>query len=160
MKSVFLLLCLSLAFEAKSQSIKMKIATITAAAGEDVIAFETGDTTSFSSSGGTPTATPTRFEFVKIKKLAGGSSNELFKRSTVGSQTADVTFEFNNSSAQLFYKISLKNVVITHFSYLSPECANCANLYHEVWFNFDKIEVTDAATGIMVGYDRIKKVNY
>lgn len=162
MKIFLSLLCLlSLACVAKSQSIKMKIAGITADAGEDVIAFETGDTTNSSvGSGGGQTASPSRFEFVKIKKVAGGSSNELFKRSTVSSHIADVTFEFYNTGAQLFYKVSIKNAVITHFSYLSPECTNCSKLYHEIWFDFDKIEVTDSATGVTVGYDRIKRVNY
>ncbi len=162
MKAFILLLCIfSLAFVANAQSIKIKITGITAAAGEEVIAFETGDSIAASSSYGSGGATgiPT-FEFVKIKKLKDVSTNELFKRSVNGTHTADVSFEFYDNNASLFYQVVLKDVTVNHFSYLSPECAGCTKLYHQVWFDYRQIEVTDIASGNVVRYNRATRTLY
>ncbi len=163
MKIMILLLCMvSVAFSANSQSIKLKITGITAAEGENVVAFETSDTTasSFSSGGGGGSAAVPRFEFVKIKKLKGASTNELFKRSVVGTHTAEVTFEFYDTNAALYYKIVLKDVTVNHFSYLSPECTGCTSLFHQVWFDYERIEVTDIASGNVVRYNRTTRALY
>ncbi len=146
---------------ANAQNIKMKIAGITVAEGEDVLAFETSDTTTVSSSGGGGGSVGvTRFEYVKIKKLNDASTNELFRRSISNSHLPDVTFEFYDDAATMFYQISLKDVSILHFSYLSPECAGCAKMYHQVWFDYVKIEATDMLTGISTKYNRTTRVFY
>ncbi len=139
----------------KGQIIKMKAIGLTAPAGENVIAFETSDTTAITigvgGGGGSPI---TRFEFVKFKKMHGPSTNELFKRSVNLSHTPEITFEFYDSTATIFYIIVLKDVTVNHFSYLAPECNNCTSLFHQVWLDFARIEVTDSATGITIRFNR------
>ena len=133
----------------------MKITGITAAEGEDILAFETSDTTPASSTfGGGQTSGVPAFEFVKIKKENSPSANELFKRSVNGSHLPEVSFEFYDNNATMFYKIVLKAVTINHFSFLKPECSDCTKLYHQVWFNYTIIQVTDVATNTTVKYDR------
>jgi type VI protein secretion system component Hcp len=140
----------------------MKITGYTVPEGEDVIALEVGDSIwapSIYPSGGVGASTPA-FEFVKIKKLKAGSTNELFKRSVLGTGLLDVTFEFYDNAQVMFYQITLKFVTVNHFSWLSPECANCGKLYHEVWFDYRQIEVTDIATGNVVRFNRQTKSTY
>ena len=162
MKISFLLFCfLSVAIAVNSQTIKMKIATITPTDGEVVSALEFSDTTasSIGSGGGSGTGV-TRFEFVKIKKPNALSTNELFKRSLIGTTLPEVDFEYYDAGGTLFYKIVIKSVVLTHFSYLSPECSNCTSLSHQVWFDFSMIEVTDVATGNVLKYNRATRTFY
>lgn len=156
MKIFFLLLFLALLAPAvNSQSIKLKITGVTVAEGEDVIAFETSDTSISNVAGGSgQVASPPVFEMVKIKKLAAASTSELFKRSVNGMHTAEVAFEFNDANGTLFYKIVIKDVTVNHFSYLSPECAGCTKLFHQVWFDYAIIEVTDVTTNVTVKYNR------
>jgi type VI protein secretion system component Hcp len=145
------------------QNIKMKIPSFTGlpADGEDLIAFEVSDTQRLSTGGGGGGSVgKTEFEFTKIKKQNSASTNELWKRSLNGQHTAEVQFEFYNASNVLFYKIVLKDVIVTHFSYLSPECTNCPRLFHQVWFDYGKIEVTDVATGNTVKFDRSANATY
>ena len=137
---------------ASSQSIKMKMPTVTPAAGEEVLAFEFSDTIPIFNAG--PSQPRVKFQFVKIKKTRGASTNELFKRSVNFTFTPELTFEFFDSNNILYYKIVLKAVTIHHFSFLSPECTGCNELMHQIWFDFDVIEATDVATGNMVRYDR------
>ena len=156
MKKMFLLICMvCLVLCANSQGIKLKITGVTPADGEEVIAFETSDTIPItpSTGSGSGAGLPV-FEFVKIKKLSGLSSNELFRRSLLGTHTAEMSFEFTDLQGVLFYKIVLKDVLISHFSYLSPECQGCTKLFHQVWFDYRQIEVTDVATGIIIKYNR------
>jgi len=94
------------------------------------------------------------FEFAKIKKQNSSSTNELWKRSFTGLHTPEVQFEFYDNSNAFFYKIILKDVTINHFSYWAPECKNCQSLFHQVWFDFNIIEVTDIATGNTVTINR------
>lgn len=156
-----LLLCFLVTIFANGQSIKIKIAGVTAAAGEDVIAFEVSDTTGASVNGGGGQSTPVpSFEFVKIKKLKDVSTNELFKRSMLGTHTANVTFEFYDATSTLFYTIVLLDVTINHFSYLTPECAGCTKMYHQVWLDYVKIESTDVSTGLQVRYNRTTRATY
>ncbi|MES2777786.1 MAG: type VI secretion system tube protein Hcp [Bacteroidota bacterium] len=161
MKSLFLLLCFAaMAFCADSQGVKMIITGVTAAEGEDVIAFETSDTiaaTNFSGGGGASTPV---FEFVKIKKVKGVSTNELYKRSLSGLHLTEVKFEFYDEIATLFYQVSIKDVTVNHFSYLAPECPGCFKLFHQVWFDYKQIEVTDISTGLVVRYNRATRVFY
>jgi type VI protein secretion system component Hcp len=150
---LFMLLFQSL----NAQNIKMKIPSISGlpADGEDLIAFEVSDTLRGGlSHGGGSGAGKTEFEMAKIKKLSSASTNELWKRSLQGTHLPEVQFEFYNNSNTLFYKIVLKDVTVNHFSYLAPECSNCPRLFHQVWFDYDKIEVTDVATGNTVKWDR------
>ena len=145
------------------QTIKMKIPSFTGlpADGEDIIAFEVSDTQFVSTGGGGGgSAGKTTFEFAKIKKQNSASTNELWKRSLNGQHTAEVQFEFYNSSNVLFYKIVLKDFTVNHFSYLSPECTNCPRLFHQVWFDYGKIEVTDVATGNTVKFDKQANATY
>jgi len=146
-----------------AQNIKMKIPSISGlpADGEDLIAFEVSDTQHVALSGGGGSGVgKTVFELAKIKKQNSASTNELWKRSLMGTHIPEVQFEFYNSSNTLFYKIVLKDVTVNHFSYLSPECSNCPRLFHQVWFDYDKIEVTDVATGNTVKWDRSGNISY
>jgi type VI protein secretion system component Hcp len=138
MKFLFSFLLFFAASTIYSQNIKLKIAGITDAAGEDITAFEVADTSNVSAVGGGGSVA--RFSDVKIKKLRGTSTNELFKRSINGLNSAEASFEFYDASAIMYYKIVLKEVFVSHFSYLSPECANCSKLFHQVWFEYRKIE--------------------
>ena len=160
MKYILFMLCLFMASIADCQTIKMKITSITDAAGEDIIAFEASDTLLISSGGGGGGSGTTRIEVVKIKKARGTSTNELFKRTMNANHFADVTFEFNDAGGSLYYKIVIKDVTVNHFSFLSPECTNCSKLLHQVWFGFTKIEWTDVATGNTTRYDLTTKAFY
>ena len=161
MKTFFLILLVFLAIDASSQSIKMKITGLTSAEGEDVIAFEASDTipVTFTAGGGGSSGIAV-YEFVKIKKLSDASTNELFKRSLQGTHTQQIDFEFYDANAVMFYKIVLKDVLITHFSYLSPECANCTKLFHQVWFDYARIEVTDVVTNNVLRWNRSTRATY
>lgn len=130
------------------QSIKMKIPPATPAAGEEILAFEFSDTIGISLNA------LVKFEFIKIKKTRGTSTNELFRRSIAHTITPEVTFEFFNSSNVLYYKMVFRDVSIHHFSYLSPECTGCNELMHQIWFDFDDLEFTDVATGNIYRYNR------
>lgn len=146
-----------------AQTIKMKIPSISGlpADGEDLIAFEVSDTQYVAgTAGGGGGAGKTVFEMAKVKKLMSASTNELWKRSLQGTHIAEVQFDFYNNSNNIFYKIVLKEVTVNHFSFLSPECNNCPRLFHQVWFDYDKIEVTDIATGSTVKWDRSGNVIY
>lgn len=142
---------------AVSQNIKMKIPSITGfpASGESVLAFEVSDTliTSTGGGGGSGVGKPS-FEFAKIKKQNSFSTNQLWKFSLIGTNIPEVQFEFYDNSNSLFYKIVLREVTVNHFSYLAPECKNCQSLFHQVWFNYNIIEVTDLATGSTVTFNR------
>lgn len=156
MKKILLALIVFLSFfAATSQTIKFKMTGITTATdGEDVVAFETSDTINVVSAGGGGSSIgKVMFEPIKIKKLQDVSTNELFIRSILGTHSPDATFEFYKADV-LFYKIVIKDIILTHFSYLSPECFNCAKLFHQVWFYYNQIEVTDVATGNVTKYDR------
>jgi type VI protein secretion system component Hcp len=145
-----------------AQNIKMKIPSITGvpADGEDLIAFEVSDSLNVAPHGGGMGVGKTSFELAKIKKQSGASTNALWKHSLQGTHIPEVQFEFYNNSNTVFYKIVLKDVTVNHFSYLSPECSNCPRLFHQVWFDYDKIEVTDMATGNTVKWDRSGNVIY
>ena len=153
MRKIFtIFFLLSVFITAKGQTIRLKMPPATPAAGEEILAFEVSDTIPPTSFGGV-TSIP-RFEFVKIKKLKGSSTNDLFRRSVSGMRAAEAIFEFYDSGGVLYYKIAIKDVSVNHFSYLSPECSGCNQLIHQVWFDFESIEVTDMATGNIVRYNR------
>ncbi len=161
MKLLLLLLFITATSVTYSQTIKMKATGITTGTGEDVIAFETSDTITVNTSGGSGgSSSPAIFENVKIKKLLGASTNELFKRSTLGTTSPDFTFEFYDATSTLLYTIVLRNVNITHFSYLSPECSGCSKLYHQLWLAYQKIEITDAATSNVYRYNLSTRASY
>ena len=154
MKYLLVVLLLGTTFFATSQTIKLVISGVTEIAGETVIAFETGDTTtvSFPGTGGMQVSAP-RFEPIKIKKPFGTSTSELFRRSVGKMLIPETVFQFHNASGELYFSITLREVVITHFSFLSPECINCASLVHQLWFHYNKIEWEDVAKGSIIRYD-------
>ncbi len=142
---------------ASTQNIKMKIPSMTGfpVGGENILAFEVSDTMLTSGGGGGGGGVgKASFDFAKIKKQNSFSTNELWKRSFTGIHTAEVQFEFYDNTNVLFYKIVLKDVTVNHFSYLAPECKNCQSLFHQVWFDYKIIEVTDVATGNTVSFNR------
>jgi type VI protein secretion system component Hcp len=160
MRQLLLLLCVALLVSsARGQSIKMTIPGVTATAGEEVIAFETSDTTSTGISGGGIATGLPRFELVKLKKLKDSSTNKLFSYSTQGSHMQQVRFDFYDGNGSITYRITLEDVVVAHFSYLVPECAGCTKMYHQVWFDYLKIQVNDPATGSAVSYNRATRVS-
>ncbi len=140
------------------QNIKMKIPSMTGypAGGESILAFEVSDTvlTSGAGGGGGGSVGKTSFEFAKIKKQNSFSTNQLWKFSLTGTHLPEVQFEFYDNGNTLFYKILLKDVTVNHFSYLAPECKNCQSLFHQVWFDYNIIDVTDLATGNTVSFNR------
>lgn len=161
MKSILLLLCIALSVAVKCQTIKMKIATYTSTDGETINALELTDTLPVSTSGGTGSGTGiSKFNDLKVKKMAGLSTNELLKRSIAGTQLPQVDFEYYDNTNTLFYKIVIRDVFVSQFSYLSPECANCTSLQHQVNFYFTRIEVTDVASGNVLRYNRSTRTFY
>lgn len=158
MRKIFtFFLLLTVTITALSQTIKFKMPAVTSSTGEEILAFEVSDTVQATSFGGTGGTALPKFEFVKIKKLKGPSTNELFKRSFLGTHATEATFEFYDTGGVLYYKIVIKDVTINHFSFLSPECSGCNQIIHQVWFDYDIIEATDIATGNIVKYSRSAK---
>ena len=152
---------ITVAVTVNSQIIKLKITGVTSLAGEEVLAFETGDTIPASSTyGGGGGGSTVRYETIKIKKLKDVSTNELFKRSINGLHTGEATFEFYDLNNVLFYQIVIKDFTVNHFSYLSPECPGCAKLFHQLWFDYKQIEVTDVASGNVVKFNRLTNAFY
>lgn len=135
-------------------SILMKIPGITPAAGETIIAFE-GNTTLTAPpvSGGGGGGSKPVFDDIKIQKNLSISS-QLIKNLTSATHMPTVEFDFLDNSNTLTYKIILTDVLLTKFSYLSPQCPNCQKLTNEVWFNFIKIQYTDVVNNIVINYDR------
>lgn len=156
-----LALILCFAFSAiNAQSIKMKIAGLTAADGEDIVAFETSDTVPpLNATGGT--TGNTIFEYVKVKKLQNTSTVELWKRSvTAGAVTANMTFEFYNAAQAMTFKIVLLNVNVQHFSFLNPECTNCSKLFNQMWLDYQSIETYDMIAGTSFKYNKRTRTQY
>ena len=163
MKFFFLLLFFLAASAMNGQTIKLKVSGITATAGEDILAFEAGDTIPVNTIGGTGGGggvSVSRFAAVKFKKVKDSSSAEFHRRSINAAATPDFTFEFYDAGNTLYYKISLKEVYVIHFSYLSPECNGCSKLFHEVWLDYRKIEWTDVLLNVTWRYNLSTRTFY
>jgi len=143
-----------------AQKILLKIAAVTAAAGEDVkaVEFKTESTMTWIGSGsGQGKAT---IHELLIKKTNNTSTNELFKRVTFGTILPTVILEYYNASNVLYFTITLRQVFVTNFFFLSPECPTCLKLEHQVAFVPKQIETTDAVTGITFKFDVVTNSSY
>lgn len=159
MKKIYLLLvCLFIwgALPASAQKILLKIASVTATAGEEVKAAELRGDGSISWSGaggGGATVGKVSIKDMLIKKQNGTSTNELFKKLLQGTIIPAVVIEYYDANNTLFFTITLKTVFVTNFYWLSPECPTCLKLEHQVAFAPKQIETFDVATGVTVKYD-------
>ena len=137
-----------------AQKILLKIASITPAAGEDVKAVEFKiDLAASWAGGGGGTVGRAIFSDMLIKKSNNTSTNELFKKVVTGTVLPAVILEYYNASNVLYFTITLKQVFVTDFFWLSPECPTCLKLDHQVAFAPRQIETTDAVTGITFRFD-------
>ncbi len=138
---------------ASAQKILLKIASITAAAGEEVKAAELRADGGVSWSGGGASVGKVSIKDVLIKKQNNTSTNDLFKKLLQGTSIPVVVLEYYDSNNTLFFTITLKTVFVTNFYWLSPECPTCLKLEHQVAFSAKQIETFDVATGITVKFD-------
>lgn len=162
MRKLLVILLAFAGMQAASQSIKMKIASLTAAAGEEVSALQMIDSLSVNigSTGSGSNVGRTYFNGVDIKKITGPSSIQLFQKSITGAVLPEVAFEFYDASNTLYYKIVLKDVYTSLFSHLSPECSGCAKLYNQIRFEPIKYEVTDVLTNTTYRYNVSTRTTY
>ncbi len=155
MKKFFSLLAL-LAFSfgpANAQKIVLKIASITPAAGEEVKAAEFKVEFPVVLSGGA--AGKPVFKDFLIKKSNGTSSNELYKKLLTGVIIPVVMIEYYDAANNIYFIITLKQVSVSNFYWLSPECPTCLKLEHQVGFVGRQIETYDVSTGVTVKFDVI-----
>ncbi len=140
--------------QAFAQKILLKISGITVGSGEDVKAvdFKFEGTSTWGSGG--VTAGTIKVYPVLVKKAAGLSTHEIYKKVLTGTIfTPNVDLEYYDASNVMYFKISLVNAIVTNFYWLSPECPTCIQLEHQIAFNPRRIETLDVATGITVKYD-------
>jgi type VI protein secretion system component Hcp len=137
-----------------AQKILLKIGSITATGGEEVRAvdFKIDAATSWSLGGGASVGVPKVHEFL-VKKTSNISSNDIYKKILQGASFPEVVLEYYNISDRLYFKITLKDVYISNFYFLSPECPTCLELEQQVAFVPKQIETFDVATGVTIGYD-------
>ncbi|HMO62255.1 MAG TPA: type VI secretion system tube protein Hcp [Ferruginibacter sp.] len=152
MKKIVLLLALAIfgaALQSQAQKILMKITNVTDAKGEEVRALELqmNRAAGTSTGGGGTSVGKTDPGYLIIKKTHDKSTNELFKKMAQGTFMPEAIFEYYDASNTLYYKITLTNVLLMQFYYLSPECPGCLKLEHQVAFSYDKIKVEDLANG-------------
>ncbi len=143
-----------------AQKILLKIAPITPVAGEDVKAVEFKIDATSSWIGGGGGAGRANFHEVLIKKSNNTSTNELFKKVATGTVLQTVVLEYYNASNVLYFTITLRQVYVTNFYWLSPECPTCLKLEHQVAFVPRQIETTDAVTGITYKFDVVTNSSY
>ncbi len=145
-----------------AQKILLKIASITATAGEDVKAvdFKVELAATWLGGGGGGGGGRANVHQLLIKKNNNTSTNELFKRVLTGIVLPVVVLEYYNASNVLYFTITLKQVYVTNFFWLSPECPTCLKLEHQVAFVPRQIETTDAVTGITYKFDVVTNSSY
>jgi len=143
-----------------AQKILLKIASITAVAGEDVKAVEFKIDATATWIGGGGGGGRANFHEVLIKKGNNTSTNELFKKVATGTVLQTVVLEYYNASNVLYFTITLRQVYVTNFYWLSPECPTCLKLEHQVAFVPRQIETTDAVTGITYKFDVATNASY
>ena len=155
-KKFAVLLCFSLMTGGNNiaQKILLKIGSVTAAGGEEVRAvdFKIDAATSWSLGGGPTVGVPKVHEFL-VKKTSNVSSNDIYRKILQGASYPEVVLEYYNISDRLYFKITLREVYISNFYFLSPECPTCLELEQQVAFVPKQIESFDVATGVTVGYD-------
>lgn len=155
------LLLLLLCGQGFAQRILLKITGITAAAGEEVKAVDFKfEGTSTWTSGGLSAGTIKLYP-VLIKKSAGQSTHDIYKKLLMGTvYSPNVDLEYYDAANVMYFRISLVNAIVTNFYWLSPECPTCIQLEHQIAFNPRKIETLDVATGVTVRYDYQTKTFY
>ena len=158
--TLFLLSMLLTSGPLVAQKILLKIASITPVAGEDVKAVEFKVDLAATWIGGGGGAGRANFHDFLIKKSNNTSTNELFKKLVTGAVMPAVVLEYYNASNVLYFTITLKQVTVTNFFWLSPECPTCLKLDHQVAFVARYIETTDAVTGITFKFDVAGNVTY
>lgn len=149
---------ITLAGKAVSQSIIMKIGTVTEAGGEEVKAadFRIDAATTYGTGGGTSVGVPKVSEFI-VKKNMGKSTQDLYRKILAGTVTPEVIIEYRNADSA-YLRITLKDVYISNFYWLSPECPTCIKTEHQIAFVPKKIETYDLITGVKVNYDVVTRV--
>jgi type VI protein secretion system component Hcp len=159
--SVMILLLGVLPLAGFGQKILMKINAVTAKDGEEVRAaeFKTDAATTWSSGAGASVGKPKTGPFI-IKKTHNTSSNDLYKHILIGSEYPEVIFEYYDAAGKLYFTITLRNVFVSEFYWLTPECPGCLKLEHQVGFVPRKIETADLLTGITLKYDVSLAVTY
>lgn len=143
-----------------AQKILLKIASITAAAGEDVKAVDFKIEYAATWLGGGGGAGRATVHDLLIKKTNNTSTNELFKKVLTGTVLPVVILEYYNASNVLYFTITLRQVYVSNFYWLSPECPTCLKLEHQVAFVPRQIETTDAVTGITYKFDIATNSSY
>ncbi len=143
-----------------AQKILLKIASVTAAAGEEVKAVEFKTESKMTWIGGGSGQGRATIHDLLIKKSNNTSTNELFKRVTFGTVLPTVILEYYNASNVLYFTITLRQVFVNNFFWLSPECPTCLKLEHQVSFAPRQIETTDAVTGITFKFDVVTNTSY
>ena len=140
--------------QTSAQKILLKIGSVTAAGGEEVRAVDFKfDNPSIVSGGAGHTSGKVEASDLMIKKTNNTSTNDLFKKVLNGSHYPEVKLEYYDNANALYFTITLKDVLVTQFYWLSPECPTCLKLEHQVAFAPLIIESLDGATGVKVTYN-------
>jgi type VI protein secretion system component Hcp len=143
-----------------AQKILLKIGSVTATGGEEVRAVDFKfESPSNWTSGGASVGAPKTYDLL-VKKTNNTSSNELFKKLLTGVTIPEVVVEYYDAANVLYFKITLKMVLVSNFYWLSPECPSCLKLEHQVAFVPKQIETFDVSTGITIRYDVSTRLLY
>ncbi|MCW3107588.1 MAG: hypothetical protein JWQ09_2094 [Segetibacter sp.] len=136
------------------QKILMKIASVTAAGGEEVRAleFQINAASSWTAGGGASVGKPNPGNLM-IKKTNNNSTSSLFKDIASGKTIPEVIFEYYDASNILYYSITLTGAYVTQLYWLSPECPTCLKLEQQVGFVFKTYKTVDVASGVTVTWD-------
>jgi type VI protein secretion system component Hcp len=151
---ILLIFLLMICSHMMAQRILLKIDAITAPDGEEVRAleFKIRAATSWQLGGGVSVG-KAKFDSLIIKKTNNTSTNDLFKSILTGKAYPVVMLEYYDASETLYFTITLKNVYVSGFFWLSPECPTCLKLEHQAAFVFKQIETYDVVTGETVRFD-------
>jgi hypothetical protein len=107
----------------------MKIANITAAAGEEAKALELKTAVTPGSTVGSGGSFPKPFvESLLIKKVTGRSTNHLLEKFANQDFIPKVVMEYYDKDNVLTYLFEFSDVLIYKVDWLSPECPNCLPL--------------------------------
>ena len=143
-----------------AQRILLKIDGVTAPDGEEVRAvdFKVRATTSWSPGGSS--VGKARLDRFILKKTNNVSSNELFKAVLTAKAYPVVTLEYYDASEVQYFTITLKDVFVSTFFWLSPECPTCLKLEHQIAFAAKQIETADLLTGETLRYNVSTNATY
>ena len=148
-----LIIVLLISCQTTAQKILLKIGVVTAAGGEEVRAVDFKFDNLSIVSGGGHTSGKVQASDLMIKKTNNTSTNDLFKKVLNGSRYPEVKLEYYDNANALYFTLTLKDVIVTQFYWLSPECPTCLKLEHQVAFAPLIIESLDSATGVKVTYN-------